>query len=159
MAQRTSRQTNGSALGAAVHRLEQELGSIQKQLRSQGRDLEKRLERGRRELASRRQKLETRGRKQLKSLLADARRSSAYKRARSLTRDAEKRLGSIRKDAGKQLESGVETVLSSFQIATKSDVQRIDRRLRSLNRKLDELEKARASRSRGSSEERSAAHA
>jgi len=159
MAQRTSRQTNGGPLGAAVHRLEQELGSIQQQLRSQGRDLEKRLERGRRELASRRQKLESRGRKQLKSLLADARRSAAYKRARSLTRDAEKRLGSIRKDASKQLESGVETVLSSIQIATKSDVQRIDRRLRTLNRKLDELEKARASRGRSGSNERPAAHA
>lgn len=155
MAQRT-RQTNGRPLGAAVDRIEQELSSLQKQLRSQGRSLEKRIEKGRRDLASRRRKLETRGRKQVKSLLADVRKSAAYKRARTLTRDAEKRFGSVRKDAEKRLESGVESVLDVLQIASKSDVQRIDRKLRSLNRKLDDIEKTRASRSKAS---HSAAHA
>lgn len=159
MAQRTTRQTNGRPLGAAVNRIEKELSSLQKQFRSQGRSLEKRIEQGRRELASRRRKLETRGRKQVKSLLADVRKSAAYKRARSLTRDAEKRFGSVRKDAGKRVESGVESVLGALQIASKGDVQRIDRKLRSLNRKLDDLDKSRTSRSNSSSQTQSAAHA
>lgn len=146
MAQRTSRTNGTRPFQAAVDRIEKEFGSLQKQLRSQGRTLEKRIEKGRREIASRGRRIETRGRKQVKSLLSDVRKTDAYKRARSLRKDAEKRL-----------ESGVESVLATLQIASKSDLQRIDRKLRKLNKKLDEIEKARPARS--GSQERSAAHA
>ena len=51
-----------------------------------------------------------------------------------------------RKDAAKQYESGIEAFLSALQIASKSDVQRIDRKISQLNRKLREMEKPKATK-------------
>ena len=111
MAQRT--RSNGTgAFESAVDSIERELGRIQKQIQSGRRDLEKRLEQGR------------------KQIVRDVRKSPAFKRAVSL-----------RKEAEKQLETGLDNMLSAFQIASKRDVDRIDRRLRSINKKLTEIEK------------------
>ena len=143
MAQRV----NGNPFGSAVENLEREFGKLRKQIRSQGRSLEKRLEKGRRQIEKSRREIETRGRKQVKSLLEDLRKQPVVKRAQSL-----------RKDAERQIESGVENVLSLFQIASKREVARIDRKLQTLNKKLEGLEKARPARASGS-HERSAASA
>ena len=137
---------NGNPFGSAVENLEREFGRLRKQIRSQGRSLEKRLEKGRRQIEKSRRELETRGRKQVKSLLEDLRKQPVVKRAQAL-----------RKDAGKQIESGVENVLSLFQIASKRDVARIDRKLRTLDKKLAGLEQAKPRRT--ASEERAAASA
>ena len=119
MAQKT--RTNGqNPLESAADNLEKELTRIQKQIQKGRRELEKRIERGRRQL------------------VADVRKSPAYKRARSLRKDADK----LRKDAEKQLESGVDNVLALFNIASKRDLNKIDRRLRTLNKKLTDIEKS-----------------
>jgi polyhydroxyalkanoate synthesis regulator phasin len=57
-----------------------------------------------------------------------------------------KRIESWRKDATKQYESGVEAFLSALQIASKSDVQRIDRKISQLNRKLREMDRPKSAR-------------
>ncbi len=120
-------QTNGTGrLAAARHTIEREVERVGKQIRARTRGIEKTLEKNRKQI-------ETRGRKQIKSLMTDVRKTSAFKRATSLRKDAEHRI-----------ESGVETLLSTLQIASKSDVARIDRRLRNLNKKLNEIEKASA---------------
>ena len=124
MAQRTGR-GNGSAnsLESALENIEREFERVQRRFRSQRREVGKRIERGRRQL-------ETRGRKQVRSLIADVRKSDAYKRAQAL-----------RKDAEKQIESGVESVLALLQVASRRDLERVDRKLRTLTKKLSELEK------------------
>jgi len=119
MAQKTK--SNGqNPLESAADNLEKELTRIQKQIQKGRRDLEKRIERGRRQL------------------VADMRKSPAYKRAKTLRKDADK----LRKDAEKQLESGVDNVLAMFNIASKRDLTKIDRRLRTLNKKLTDIEKS-----------------
>ena len=53
-----------------------------------------------------------------------------------------KRAESIADDASRQLEQGVDRILATFQIASRSDLDRIDRKLGKINRKLREIEKA-----------------
>jgi hypothetical protein len=119
MAQKT--RSNGQIpLESAADSLEKEVTRIQKQIQKGRRELEKRIERGRRQL------------------VADVRKSPAYKRATALRKDADK----LRKDAEKQLESGVDNVLAMFNIASKRDLSKIDRRLRTLNKKLTDIEKS-----------------
>ncbi len=111
MAQRT--RTNGSSpFESTVENIERELGKLQKQLLSGRRELEKRIEKGR------------------KQLVSDVQKNPAFKRAVAL-----------RKDAEKQIETGVENMLSAFQIASKRDVDRIDRRLKTINKKLTDISK------------------
>ena len=56
-----------------------------------------------------------------------------------------KQLESLRKNATQQIEQSVGGVLSVLQIASKTDVQRIDRKISQLNRKLRELDGKRRS--------------
>ena len=119
MAQKTSRANGASPLESAV----QSLGKVRKQLRARTREIEKRFEKGRRQIG-------TRGRRQVESLLAEVRKNPVVQRAQTLRKDAERRL-----------ETGVENVLSVLQIASKSDVEKIDRKIRTLSKKLAELEK------------------
>ena len=75
-----------------------------------------------------------RAKKLQKNLEKDLEKSALVKRARKL-----------RKDASKQVESRIDDVLGTFQIATSSDVKKLERKLGQINKKLKELEKARAS--------------
>jgi hypothetical protein len=143
MAQRnkTNRQ---SPIENAVDGVEKELGRIQKQFKSGRRELEKQLDKSR------------------KQILTDVRKNPVYKKALAFRKDTEKQIEKsrkqlvsdvqkngtykkaleFRKDAEKQIETGVENVLSVFQIASKRDLNRIDRRLKTLNKKLSEIEKS-----------------
>jgi len=101
--------------------VENEFERIQKQLRARRRSFEKQLNSSRRDLDKRARKVR-----------ADIRRSSTMKQ-----------IERWRKDATKQLEQGVDNILSALQIASKSDVQRIDRKISQLNRKVKEIEQRR----------------
>lgn len=103
----------------ALRNVEKEFQRFQKQVVTRRRTLEKRLE-------TRRKSLEKQARKQIKAV----RRSDVVKRAES-----------FRSEVGEQLESGVESLLGVLQIASKSDVERIDRKLNRIARKLRDLEK------------------
>ncbi|MGH0031845.1 MAG: hypothetical protein ACQGVC_18810 [Myxococcota bacterium] len=113
--------------------IEDEVERVQRQLRTRRRKLEK-------QLASNRKDLEKR---------IDSGRKDFEKRAKKLRTQVQKnptfkRLEKVRKDAEKRYEEGVETFLKALQIASKSDVQRIDRKISQLNKKLKEMERARA---------------
>jgi hypothetical protein len=101
--------------------VESEFERIQKQLRARRRSFEKQLNSSRRDLDKRARKVR-----------ADIRRSSTMKQ-----------IERWRKDATKQLEQGVDSILGALQIASKSDVQRIDRKISQLNRKVKEIEQRR----------------
>jgi hypothetical protein len=100
---------------SAVRSVESEVQKVQKRFEKRRRDLERRAQ------------------KRVKQLRSDIRQSPLVKRAESL-----------REDTSRQLESGVDNVLAAFQIASKSDVKKLDRKLNQINRKLKELEKPRS---------------
>ena len=124
-----------------ANRVREALGSIEDELTRVQKDLQKRRTKLERRLTARR--------KQIEKQFA-AQRRDLEKRARKLRSEIEKnptvkRLESARKDARKQFEQGVADFLETLRIASKSDVQRIDRKLSQLGRKLKEMEKASAS--------------
>jgi len=107
------------ALGGEVERVQRGLRARRLQVEKQ---VGKRLDAGRKDFERR-----------AKGIRTELRKSATVKWLEGLGRDA-----------AAQLEDGVERLLGTLQIASKSDLQRIDRRLKKLGRQLKELETARA---------------
>ena len=105
--------------------LEDEFQRVQKEMRkeikSRRRSIQKQLNTSRKDFEKRTKKLRT-----------EIERNSVAKRVRNLGRDAQK-----------QIEQSVDNILGALQIASKSDLQKLDRKLNQVNRKLKELERAR----------------
>jgi hypothetical protein len=98
---------------------------LQRGLRTRRRDIEKQLRSGRREI-------ERETRKQVRRLRGEWQKNPAVKRAsRALS------------DAQKQVERRVEGLLSVVGVASRGDLERLDRKLAQINRKLRELEQVR----------------
>ncbi len=110
---------------AAIERIDEARLRLQKQLRTQRKSFEKQITSGRRDF-------EKRTRKQVKRLRTELRRYPLVKRAEQL-----------QVDARQQIEEGVDRVLGVFQIASKSDLVRIDRKLDRISRKLKDIEQPR----------------
>jgi hypothetical protein len=108
----------------AVRRVDQGFRRIQKQVETRRRRLAK-------EVTSRRHLLEKRAQRELGRIQKQIQKQPIVKRAEAL-----------RADASERIERGVSTFLDVFPIATKSDVERIDRKVSALGRKLKEMEKA-----------------
>jgi hypothetical protein len=102
-----------------------DLQRVQKELTQRRKRLEKQIASGRRQW-------ERRTRKQVKRVQTELRKNTLLKRVQSL-----------QKDATRQIESGVDGILGTLRIASRRDVDRIDRRLGQINRKLKDLERAR----------------
>ena len=113
----------------AYRSIDKRVQRLQKDLRARRKSIEKQVSSGRksveRQIKARRTTIEKKTRRQVKEL----RKNTLVKRAFDL-----------RDDTTKQVENGVDTVLSFFNIATKSDLTRIDRKLGTINRKLKGLE-------------------
>ena len=105
-------------LREAVGSIEDEFERVQKDLRKRRRSLERQVNTGRRDLERRAKRFQ-----------------------RDLSRnDTVKQVENLRKRAGQQLEQSIDGVLSLLQIASKSDVQRIDRKISQLNKRLREID-------------------
>lgn len=111
------------AFDSAVDSLD--LQRVQRQLAQRRKRIEK-------QLSSSRRQWEKRTRQELKKVRTELRKNSFVKRVQSL-----------QKDVADQIESGVDSLLSTLRIASKADVDRIDRKLGQLNRKLKDLERPR----------------
>ncbi len=109
----------------ARERIDEEVQRVQKELRTRRRRIEKQITSGRKSF-------EKQTRKQVKQLRGDLSRNS-------VVREIER----ARDEAARQLEGAFEAVLGAFQIATKGDVERIDRKLTKLNKKLKDIDRAR----------------
>jgi hypothetical protein len=103
--------------------LDGELRRVQKQLQTRRKSFEKQLTSGRKDI-------EKQTRKQVKRLQTELRKNPLVKRAQNL-----------RGEATQQIDSAVDRVLGALQIATKNDLDRIDRKLTVLTRKLKELDR------------------
>lgn len=104
-----------------------DLDRLQRQLAQRRKRIEK-------QLASGRKTWERRTRKQVKRLQAELSRNSLVKRVQAL-----------QEGAARQLEERVDGVLSILRIASRGDVDRLDRKLGQINRKLRDLERTRRS--------------
>ena len=118
MAQQSLVQDGFDRFNAAVESLDKERHRVQKQLQARRKSLEK-------QLATSRKNLEQRTRKQVSQL----RKTPLAKRAES-----------ARTDLVKQVEQGFERLLGALQIASRGDMERVERKLNQINRKLKDLE-------------------
>jgi hypothetical protein len=129
------------AAGSLTH----ELQRVQRELRARRKKIGKRLETGRKDI----EKRFATQRKDLGKRL-ETQRKQIEKRTQKLRHELEKspaikRLDAIRKDAAKQLEQGVSDVLSALQIASRSDLQRVDRKISALSKQVKEMSKRKRS--------------
>jgi len=99
-------------------------------VRSVVKSVDKELQRVQKRVAAQRKQLEKRTSQQVDRTLTQLRESPLGQRAESL-----------RSEASQRLEASVEGVLAALQIASKSDLQKIDRKLSQLTRKLKDIEK------------------
>ncbi|MCK5366819.1 MAG: hypothetical protein KAR22_27770 [Gammaproteobacteria bacterium] len=106
--------------------VEESIDRVQNAVRS----FEGEFEKLQKEFGKRRKQFRRDTQKQVKKIRADLRGRPLVKRAESL-----------RSDAAKQLDSGVDSVLSLLRIASRSDVEKLDRKLGQINRKLNQMEK------------------
>jgi len=114
-----------SRINEAVQFVDDEFQRIQKELSTRRKSLEK-------EFASKRKTVEKRTRKELKRIQTELKKNPIVKRA-----DA------VRKDVTKQVETRVDSLLGMMQVASRSDVQRINRKLTTLNKRLKAIEESR----------------
>jgi deoxyadenosine/deoxycytidine kinase len=122
MAELSFVQDGADRVREAVDSIDSEFQKVQKRVQARRKSLEKRL-------SAQRKDIEKRARKEVKRLQTEFQKNPVVKRAQS-----------IADDASRQVEQGVERFLGTFQIASKSDVKRLDRKLNQIGKKLKDLE-------------------
>lgn len=118
-------QESKERFNSARERIDGEVERIQKELRT-------RSERIERQISRRRKSFEKQTRKQVKQIEKELQKSEVVKT-----------LQGWRSQAESLLEDTFESVLGSFQIASKSDVKKIDRKLTKLTKRLKDMERVR----------------
>ena len=113
----------------ALKSADKEFQRFQRRVRTRRRTIERRIQ-------SQRKSLEKNLEKQAKSIEKQAQKQIQQIRKNDLVKRAE----TLGKDVQSQIESGLESVLSIFQIASKADIRRVDRKLNRISKKLKELE-------------------
>ncbi len=117
---------------SARGRIDSEIGRVQKQIQARRKQIEKQINTGRKsfekQLTSSRKSFEKQTRKQVK----DLRRSPVVQEV--------ERIGG---EVNRQLEGVFERLLGVLQIASKTDLDRIDRKLTKLNKRLKDMERSR----------------
>jgi len=114
-----------------------DLQRVQRQLNQRRKRIEKQILSGRRQW-------EKRTRQQMKRLRTELRNNSIVK---ELSRNAlVKRVQALPRSASRQIESGVDGLLAVLRIASRGDLERLDRKLGQISRKLKGIEQ---NRSRG----------
>jgi hypothetical protein len=91
---------------------------IQRRVKTQRRTIERRIE-------DQRKSFEKSAQKQIKELRNN---------------DLVKRVETFGSDVQSQIESGLESILGVFQVASKADIERVERKLNRISKKLKELE-------------------
>jgi pyridoxal biosynthesis lyase PdxS len=119
-----------SLVGTGVERVRSAISGASRRIQKLQKQLDARRKTVEKELSTRRRKLEQRTQKEVARLVTRAQRLPLVKRAASLG-----------VDVSRQLETGVETVLGVFQIASRGEVERLDRKVSQISRKLRDLEK------------------
>jgi hypothetical protein len=133
MADQTSFVRDGiERVSTAFERLPDELQRVQREIQKRRRTFERQLAGGRRDLGKRTREIEKRTRRQVQHVRSELGRLP-------LTR----RIEQLRGEAERVAVRGVDLVLGALQIASKQDLDRIDRKLGQVSRKLREMERSR----------------
>jgi len=133
MAEQTSIVRGGlERVSSAFERIPDELQRVQREIQKRRRTLGRQLAGSRRDLEKRTRELEKRTRKQVQRLRTEISRVPLGRR-----------VGELRSGAERVLERGVDAFLGVLQIASKSDLERIDKKLGQMSRKLKEMERTR----------------
>ena len=119
-------------VSSAFERIPDELQRVQREIQKRRKTFERQLAGSRRDLGKRTRELEKRTRRQVERVRAEIRRLPLAKRVDRLRTETEK-----------ALERGMDAFLGVLQIASKSDLDRIDKKLGQMSRKLKEMERTR----------------
>ncbi len=114
-----------SRINEAVQFVDDEFQRIQKELSVRRKSLEKEFE-------TKKKTVEMRTRKELKRIQKELKKNPIVKRA-----------DEVRKDVTKQVETRLDSILGLMQVASRSDVQRINKKLTTLTRRLKAIEDSR----------------
>ena len=117
-------------LHAARERIDEEVQRVQKELQTRAKKIERQFETGRKNF-------EKQTRKQVRQIEKDIRKSPIVKQ-----------LDRLRGRAGQVVEETLDGVFGVLQVASKSDVKKIDRKLTKLTKRLKDIERARQSNGR-----------
>jgi len=130
-----SRERVQSAYNNAYHNVETEIQKLQKQIEGQRKDLTKRTER-----QLKRIRKELRGNKTIRPYVdrVESLRSDVSKELESRGKALEKRSKAFEK----RIESGFENLLGSLNLASRSEVDRLDKKLKRVTKKLNALDKS-----------------
>ncbi len=112
-------------INEAVQFVDDEFQRIQKELSVRRKSLEKEFE-------TKKKTVEMRTRKELKRIQKELKKNPIVKRA-----------DEVRKDVTKQVETRLDSILGLMQVASRSDVQRINKKLTTLTRRLKAIEDSR----------------
>jgi len=112
-------------INEAVQFVDDEFQRIQKELSVRRKSLEKEFE-------TKKKTVEMRTRKELKRIQKELKKNPIAKRA-----------DEVRKDVTKQVETRLDSILGLMQVASRSDVQRINKKLTTLTRRLKAIEDSR----------------
>jgi hypothetical protein len=133
MAEQTNIVRDGiERVSSAFERIPDEVQRVQREIQKRRKSLERQLAGSRKDFEKRTRSIEKRTRQQVQRLRTEFRRMP-------LTR----RVDRLRTDAEKAIERGVDAFLGILQIASKSDLDRIDKKLGQMSRKLKEMERGR----------------
>ncbi len=112
---------------SAYHSVESEIQKLQKQIEGQRNQLTKRTEKELKRIG--------------KGLRTNSYLKPYVKRAETLRNDVSKQIESRNKAFEKRMEDGVNTLLASLNLASHSEVEKLERKLNRMNKKLNALDK------------------
>ena len=128
---------------SARGRIDDEIGRVQKRIQARRKQLEKQINTGRKSV----EKQINTGRKSFEKQLTSSRKSfekQTRKQVKDLRRSpVVQEVERIGGEVNRQLEGVFERLLGVLQIASKTDVDRIDRKLTKLNKRLKDMERSR----------------
>ena len=140
MADQTSFVRDGfDRVSTAFERLPDEFQRVQREIQKRRRTFERQLAGGRRDLEKRTREIEKRTRRQVQRVRSELGRLPLSRRIEQLRGEAER--VAVR---------GVDLVLGALQIASKQDLDRLDRKLGQVSRKLKEMERSKGNGSAAS---------
>jgi hypothetical protein len=133
MAEQTSFVREGfERVSSAFERIPSEFQRVQREIQKRRKSIERQLAGSRRGLEKRTREIERRTRRQVERVRSGLRRLPLARRAEKL-----------RAEAGRAIERRVDALLGALQIASRSELDRIDKKLGQMSRKLKEIERTR----------------
>jgi hypothetical protein len=122
--------------------IQEGVGRVQSALKS----LDKEYRRIQKQADARLRRVEKRAERQIKRLQAGIRRSPLARPLARRAEDVRRRVEEARSDAQALFEGRLEAMLGTLKIATRTEIEKLERKVALLNRKLQELEQAKPAR-------------